>query len=175
MVIVSCQERAFRLAETLASLKASDWTGDIQVVLDLEQAAKPSTGRIRATWKRAVEIPADVWCEDDLTFGAHFQRNLEAHRAIQGPLYYTALYHPDFDNREVYGCQAITMSPAARVIILANWRDDAPADIEMPRCVKRHGGAVGYHRPSLVEHVGTSTYGGPVHRALDFDADWRAS
>jgi hypothetical protein len=173
MVMVTCPERANWLEDTLASLHRSDWTGEVEIVVD-NAMGKPSTARIRETWKRAISIPADVWCEDDIVFGRYFMHNLIAESVGMAPLGYRALYHPDFDNREVYGCQAVTMTEPARVLILDTWRDDAPADIEMPRAVKRAAGDVSYARKSLVDHIGESTYGGPKHRALDFDREWKA-
>jgi hypothetical protein len=42
----------------------------------------------------------------------------------------------------------------------------------MPRLASRFV-PIYYHRPSLVDHVGAeSTWGGPRHNAVNFDAKW---
>jgi len=80
------------------------------------------------------------------------------------------------DPRCVFGSQALLLSRKAVEFTVARWHTvRGMQDIRISRLAGKMGAPICYHAPSLVQHVGKkSTWGGGFHRALDFDADWRA-
>lgn len=197
--MVSCRQRAKVLHATLASLAQSDWDVEPEVVLD-DEVEKTAIERIHRTWRRAIEKAAAataslvVLFEDDLVFGRWFGHNLLAWPLLEqiAPQYgfYASLYDPGRPYTvsrpseryrvvlpmEAWGAQALVMSPATAQYISAHWDEqDGNPDIRMPRLAS-HVTPIYYHAPSLVDHAEVpTTWGGSVHRAADFDPEWRAS
>jgi hypothetical protein len=75
----------------------------------------------------------------------------------------------------VWGSQAIVMTPRTLRCVANLWASErGNPDERMPRLASRWT-AIFYHVPSLVDHVGESTWGaGQRHWAPDFDPNWRA-
>jgi hypothetical protein len=203
-VVISCAQRAAQLAQTLASLAASDWEGEVTVVIDDEAETQPLR-RIDATWMRALQVASDqrvadfvLMCEDDVLFSRHLEHNLTRWSPLQGRRandpFWGSLYFPDSpdflprlesppgadhhiiaDMSHFWGAQAIVISPAMAGWAINFWPGNAgPHDKILPWLASRMCPQLFLHRPSLVDHVGVSTWGGIPHHARDFDPGWRA-
>ena len=195
---MSCPEREATLADSLTSLEASGWLGPTEVVLD-DGTGSTGLGRIHRTWRRmlrrAAKSTADLvlLCEDDVVFGRWFAENLLSWTLLD-PLpgsgaMYASLYNPGrpflirresercliVDPRFVWGAQALLLTPRTARFVDAAWDDcDGNPDQRMPLIASRVT-PIYYHLPSLVDHApAASTWGGIDHRAIDFDAEWRA-
>jgi hypothetical protein len=196
--MLSCGARDAVRAATLDRLRATDWHGEVVVMLDESVAERPQE-RQEQTARRLLETAAAdgvdfvLFLEDDLEFNAHLRHNLvEWHpRRAAGPhghlmasLYDPgvaaiasddqhafAIAHPDL----VYGSQAFLLSRSTIAVVLAGWDSVVGMqDIKISRLAAAIG-PIHYHRPSLVQHVaGESTWGGPNHTARDFSPSWRA-
>jgi len=196
--MLSCAARDEVRAATLARLSATDWVGEVVVVLD-EATAERAQDRQEQTARRLLERAAAdgvgfvLFLEDDLEFNAHLRHNLThwhpLHAAGPDGHLMASLYdpgvaaiesdperafsiaHPDL----VYGSQALVLSRATLAVVLAGWeRVEGMQDIKISRLAAAVG-PIHYHRPSLVQHVtAASTWGGPQHWADDFSPSWRA-
>ncbi len=196
--MVSCQARDSVRAGTLERLAATDWLGEVAVVLDEVQAERAQERQER-TSRRLLEIAAAegvgfvLFLEDDLDFNEHLRHNLTHWTPLlsAGPdgQLLGSLYDPGVralswdhdrafsiaDPELVYGSQAFLLSRATVLDVLAGW-DSVPGmqDIKISRLAAA-AGPIYYHRPSLVQHVDApSTWGGPRHWASDFSSSWRA-
>jgi hypothetical protein len=127
--------------------------------------------------------------EDDLDFNLHLRWNLERWSPIVGrSLHFGSLYNPNIrsscdgvdhfvaDPGACYGSQAYLFSRNAITLVLANWDQViGMQDIKVTRLIGGAGLLIYYHRPSLVQHLGTkSVWGGGFHFATDFDRNWKA-
>jgi hypothetical protein len=200
--VVTCPQREQVRAQTLNSIAASDWKGEVRVVIDDANVAMPVLQRIGETWLSAVKLAAEskadclLMLEDDVEVGRHIYHNLETWkpvavmRARGGRAYqlYGSLYDPGIvpfrcKHRDqyfyafpqlVWGAQAIVISPETARLLVARWRTrDEEPDRKMPR-IAAAVTPIFYHLPSLVQHVGTvSTWGGVIHTASTYDPAWR--
>ena len=196
--MVSCTARDEVRSSTLERLRATDWPGDVVVVLDQFQAERAQERQERTAHRlletaAADEVPFVLFLEDDLEFNRHLHHNLTHWSPVvsagsQGHLL-GSLYDPgvgalswDHDRAYsiahaelVYGSQALLLSRATLLAVLEGWDSvEGMQDIKISRVAARSG-PIHYHRPSLVQHVGApSTWGGPRHWARDFSASWRA-
>jgi hypothetical protein len=196
--MLSCDAREAVRAATLERLKATDWPGDVVVVIDRVRAERAQE-RVERTGLRLLETAAAdrstfvLFLEDDLEFNIHLHHNLTHWSPVvsAGPEGHLlgSLYDPGVpslcwererafsiaDPNLVYGSQAFLLSRATVLAVLERW-DDVPGmgDIKISRLAAANG-PIHYHRPSLVQHLDVpSTWGGPRHRALDFSSSWRA-
>jgi hypothetical protein len=196
--MLSCEARAAVRAATLERLAATDWSGDVVVVLDVSVAERPQE-RQEQTARRLLERAAAdragfvLFLEDDLDFNAHIEHNLTHWEPLRqaGPDGHlmASLYDPgvaaiSWDRERafsiahpelVYGSQAFLLSRATVELVLTGW-DSLPGmqDIKISR-LAAEAGPIHYHRPSLVQHVAApSTWDGPGHWAEDFSPSWRA-
>jgi hypothetical protein len=75
----------------------------------------------------------------------------------------------------VQGAQALLLARAFACHALAQWESVTGWEVRRLARLAAHVGPIHYHRPSLVQHTAaTSSWGTGVHRALDFDENWRA-
>lgn len=194
--IMSCEGRRKALADTLDSLSAAGWPDEPRVILDDGEGATP-LDRIHRTWRRMLGYAATagtdfvLLLEDDVVFGKHFRRNLEAwpplRRLLPGHAFYASLYNPGrpsllvrasenyliADPLQVWGSQALVLTPRTAAIIDHCWHSaEGHPDTRMPRIAAGFT-PIYYHVPSLVEHAPVqTTWGGFAHYSVDFDADW---
>jgi hypothetical protein len=197
-LMISCRERADVRDQTLRCLAATDWGALPEVLLD-DEAASSRLERIHATWRRALERASlsaarfVLLLEDDLVFGRWMRWNLESWppllRVGRGQPFYASLYNPGMPYRmrspaerflvahasDLWGSQAILLTPATARFIAARWDDaEGNPDQRMPRLASRVT-LIYYHLPSLVDHAEVaSTWGGITHRASDFDPAFSA-
>jgi hypothetical protein len=196
--MLSCPERAAVRAQTIASFRQTDWGVDAEVEVDrttFESRAARNEHTALRLLTRAVEDGHEVilFLEDDLVFNAHLRHNLEhwpplAHAAAEQSHFLGSLYNPDVawfyrderravllaDAASTYGAQAIVLTrPTAAYAVDHWWEEPGMADMKLSRLAARLC-SIAYHVPSLVEHMAVpSVWGGPQHRALDFDPQWR--
>jgi hypothetical protein len=198
-LMISCREREQVRKETLERLTATDWSSQVEVILDDESGATP-LDRILRTWSRAIRRAAEssanfvLLLEDDLLFGRWLESNLLAWtpvlRTLPGQAFYASLYNPGLHHfhksvrerfvvispQAAWGSQAILMTPMTLRYVLSRWNEDSGnADERMARLASRVT-PLYYHVPSLVEHAPVATtWGGISHRARDFDPSFRSN
>ncbi len=197
--ILSCPDRENLRAQTLANLAATDWCEPAHVVVDqttYERRQQRQTETALRLLQNAVADGAEffLFLEDDLDFNQHLRYNLEhwhpmRHVAPDGHLL-ASLYNPGVraldrdqelsffvaDPNCVYGSQAFVMSAATGRYIVEHWESHiGMQDIKMSRLAAQVT-PIYYHSPSLVQHIGVeSAWGGPYHRTLDFQQDWKTT
>ncbi|MDB5311113.1 MAG: putative Mannosyltransferase [Gemmataceae bacterium] len=199
----TCLERRDVWEGTMARWRATDWGEDPVVVVD-DGTGPTSGARHIATAHRmllrAAEEEAEYYLllENDLLFNLHLRQNLLAWAPLRdGWLWTGSLYNPGLPVEDTprrafpsqskggsvarvthmfYGSQAILLSRAALVTVLREWdRESGNLDIRLGRIALRHSAGVLLHAPSLVQHMPVpSMWGGPYHRAVDFDPFFRA-
>lgn len=197
--MTSCDARRELCGRSADALAATDW-GEPPVVVWDESPKAMVTERILDTGKRLLELAVDtsddlfVYLEDDVEFNASLRHNLHRWEPVverrSGDYLFASLYNPAFvslpspdnptpvlvvDPRHYYGTQGVLLSVATAQCILDRW-DDRPGalDLRMSRLAARRSPLL-VHHPSLVQHRAVpSTWGGEVHRAVDFSQDWRA-
>jgi hypothetical protein len=196
VIMITCPERQEMLAQTLARLKRTDWEGSAYIQTDTCGLSDPRA-RQTENVKNALEwfltqSEADfaLILEDDLDFNLHLRWNLERWSPILDErLNFGSLYNPNIrglcqgtdhfvaDPAACYGSQAYLFSRRAITLVLGSWNQViGMQDIKATRIISGAGYALYYHKPSLVQHVGTeSVWGGGFHCAADFDRDWRAT
>lgn len=195
--MLSCDARRESRERTLASLRASGWTGRVRIEIDRSSHARPQDRQSETSYlllRGAVDEAPDVilFLEDDLEFNRHFAHNLSQwaplRAIVPGGHFFASLYNPTISELErrpetrcfvarpnaVYGSQAFLLSLATARIVVERW-DRVPGmqDIKMSR-LAADVTPIYYHVPSLVQHVERSTWGGAAHTACDFDGSWRA-
>jgi Methyltransferase domain len=195
-IMITCPERAETLDQTLMRLEHTDWEGSVYIQRDPCASDDP---RVRQTQnvKDALgwflsqsEADFALILEDDLDFNSHLHWNLERWSPMVGErLHFGSLYNPNIrslsegedhfvaDPAACYGSQAYLFSRYAVALVLQHWdRVIGMQDIKVTRILAGAGQFLYYHKPSLVQHVGTeSVWGGGFHCAVDFDRDWQAS
>lgn len=197
--MLSCVARDPVRAATLERLAATDWSGEVVVVLDESVAERPQDRQEQTARRLLEQAAADLagfvlFLEDDLEFNEHLEHNLahweplkaaDPDRHLMASLYDPGVAAISWDREHafsiahpelVYGSQAFLLSRATVGIVLAGW-DTLPGmqDIKISRLAAAVG-PIHYHRPSLVQHVAApSTWDGPSHWAEDFSRSWRAT
>lgn len=180
IALLTLPERIATRYATLRSLGATDWDGDLQLVID-DGEGPPSLKRLARNYTRAMQVCARAQAdfalllEDDLTFNRHLAHNLRAWLKSFRPKDVGSLYSSTLGRR--CGTQAIitnptvwatlhhtaTLAPAATV----------PIDQWLHTMVSPKNFRV--HQPSLVDHnAHVSAWGGPAHKARNFDPDFCA-
>jgi hypothetical protein len=183
---------------TLASIAASDWGAEPHVQLDTGESGDPKSGQTE-NYRRLLErIARDrpgyaLVLEDDVVVNRHLRANLSCWAPVRSANRYSlgSLYNPNItplagaapmaagfvaDPESVYGSQAFLLTPELAEFCLAHWGEiPAMQDIKVSRLAARVGEVV-MHTPSLVQHHGatTSTHGGAIHTAPDYDPWWRS-
>jgi len=196
--VLSCEDRRDVRNATLQSLEASGWGSAPQLVID-DGVGATRIERIHRTWRRVIQSAATaaadftLLLEDDVVFGTSFAHNLSSWPLLQqlqpGGAFFASLYNPGrpfilrraeeryvvAHAHEVWGAQALLMTPAMARYIDVNWHEaSGNPDQRMPRIAGRVT-PIYFHVPSLVNHAPVpTTWGGIEHNALDFDIDWRA-
>lgn len=203
LYVVSCPPRAPVLAECLASVRSSDWTAPVDVVLDTEAVGNdgetvPDRRSNRALWHAVMRglqtgVPWFVLLEDDGEVNRHLWHNLQRWEPLRaGLLGYGHLttnvgnrdafaegrnwYTPDSGKR--YGLVGAVLTREFAAWALC-YRDTVPAnvDIQLARLGGgNHAGRFYVHWPSLVRHrhdVQSVCGHGTIHTA-GYDPDWRA-
>jgi len=195
--MLTCAAREDVRRETLVRLGATDWEEDVSVVVDRSQAERPQQ-RQEDTALRILEAAVADRCEfvlfleDDLDFNRHLRHNLANWAPLRGAdpdrFLLASLYNPgvamsvENDDRAyavavpecVYGSQALLLSRATAGHVIKGWyTTPGMQDIKISRLAAPVT-PIYYHRPSLVQHVATSVWGGHAHSAVDFSLTWRA-
>lgn len=195
--MMSCAEREPTREQTLANLRLTDWGDEARVEMDRERYERNQTRQEDTAYnllRRAIadRPPLFLFLEDDLEFNQHLRHNLEHWRPVHeippSGYFFGSLYNPSIQPRwtdtdaayfvaepeTVYGSQAFLLSMATAEHIADHWLDVIGGqDIKMSRLAAQVS-LIYYHVPSLVQHVGSSTWGGVRHYTLDFDRNWRA-
>ena len=197
-VIITCHGREGLLAATLESWSKTDFLDTPLVEVDTglgERRDRQTLNSYNALCRALVEWPGEVdfvlFMEDDLQFNRNLKRNLSSWVPLLDSLnsrskyFFGSLYnpnvrelsvHPDYfiaDPTAVYGSQCFILSATMVREIVNQWEDEiGMQDIKMSRLAARYG-SIYYHRPSLVQHVGTeSTWGGGFHQCKDFEENY---
>jgi SAM-dependent methyltransferase len=195
-IIITCPERTQILQKTVANLLSTDWDGSVHIQIDAADADDPCV-RQTDNMKRALEWFLDysestyaLVLEDDLEFNRFLRCSLaQWYPVIDQRLHFGSLYNPNVskiyegddyflaDPSSCYGSQAYLLSREAVSISLRDWDQVAGMqDIKITRILAGAGYSLYYHKPSLVQHVGSeSSWGGHFHFAPDFDRDRRPS
>lgn len=193
-VMITCPEREVIRERTLASLRESDWEGDLALIHDEAADSNRELRQTEAARKALLagleaRTPFILFLEDDLIFNRHLFHNLTTWAPVrERALTLGSLYNPGVGALAchvsqhwiatrgdwVYGSQAFVVSRRTAKYFLNHWESvEGMQDIRMSRLAGRLNRPIYYHAPSLVQHVGeTSTWGGGFHRARDFDAEW---
>lgn len=180
--ILTCEPRKDVLAQTLASLEASDWSGRVVVTKDSMATTAPDVyTRTMDAVKfilddflfRDTEAEYIMFCEDDVDYNKHIEHNLMQWFPIaSGTLDMGSLYNPNIhmmhadDARHmgvahpeaVYGTQTIILSRKAVKAVCDTWMNYDKyqpgmfQDILISRICSANGFPIYYHLPSLVEH-----------------------
>lgn len=194
--MISCPERAQVRGRTLRNFARTDWDSEPLLQIDSAAGEDRRLNQARNTLeilRRAVEKSGDfiLFLEDDLEFNRHLRHNLEQWRPVRtGELTLGGLYNPGLPTQAcdvsrnayivspeaIFGSQALLLSRRLARHLIAHWEEvEGMQDLRISRLAGRLKEPIYYHFPSLVQHVGKkSVWGGPFHRAVDFDPDWRA-
>lgn len=210
-VMVSCPERSADCAATLGDLARTDLGVYPDVVLD-DGEGPPSLERLMRTWARALYQAAQLrnvdlvlLLEDDLRFNRFLRHNIEAWAPVRQRQvhFFASLYHNhgfyrvagQMHPREHYlvaipqfatGSQALLVSLPTLRWIVSRWDTATGAPDQRMPVLAADVTRIFVHVPSLVQHVGVSTWpllpsspgrssAMPQHQAPDFDPDFRAS
>lgn len=196
--MMSCAERKSTREQTLANLRLTDWGEEPRVEMDRglyerNQSRQEDTAYSLLQRAIAERAPLFLFLEDDLEFNSHLRHNLERWRPVHeiptSGHFFGSLYNPSVQPRwtntdsayfvaepeAVYGSQAFLLSTATAEHIVGHWLDVIGLqDIKMSRLAAQVSDLY-YHVPSLVQHVGLSTFGGVQHYTGDFDREWQAN
>ncbi len=194
-IVVTCPERAEMLDQTLARFQATDWGAPPFVQMDAAVSGDGQTRQTNNVWQALAwfmemnDADFALLLEDDLDFNRFLRWNLERWSPmVEGQLHLGSLYNPNVrrvdegtdhftaDPNACYGSQAYLLSREAVSLSLRDWEKVVGMqDIKLTRIIAGAGHAVYYHKPSLVQHVGTeSCWGGGFHHASDFSGAWKA-
>ena len=195
--MLSCEARCELRERTLGNLRSAGWTGPVSVEVDRSSHARAQerqsiTSFLLLNRALADDLDAILFLEDDLEFNRHFAHNLyhwaPLRSATEGGHFFASLYNPTISELErrpdahcfiarsnaVYGSQAFVLASETARFIVEHWeRVPGMQDMKMSRLAAEVT-PIYYHVPSLVQHVGVSTWGGATHTACDFDPGWRA-
>jgi hypothetical protein len=195
--MMSCAEREPTREQTLANLRLTDWGDEAQVEIDRGLYERNQSRQEDTAYHLLQRAIADrpslfLFLEDDLEFNRHLRHNLDLwapiHEIPPSGYFFGSLYNPSIQPRwadtdaayfvaepeAVYGSQAFLLSVATAEHIVDHWLDVIGGqDIKMSRLAAQLS-LIYYHVPSLVQHVGSSTWGGFRHYAGDFHPEWRA-
>lgn len=124
--------------------------------------ARPLAYTTQQLQRRAPQLPPRLFYGSLYNHGRGMLRRESDRSAVADPVF-------------VWGSQAQVMTPLTAAFIDANWdRAQGNADVRMVR-LAAYLSPVYFHVPSLVDHApGPSTWCLDTHRAVDFDAEWRA-
>jgi hypothetical protein len=194
--MTTCAERESVRAKTLSRLAATDWGQVPELAVD-DGAGKTIRQRIFYTNHRMLvaaqraNADAVLLLEDDLDFHIGLRAHVETWPVFakrpEGPRgfqFFGSLYNPGiFDTtriddrtlradmaRKPWGAQAIVTTPATLGYVLARWDQVLggwSGDLIL-YALAHQVTPVYFHSPSLVQHVGETTWGGQAHRAPDF-------
>ncbi len=196
--IMTCNERTAIRQQTIANLAQTDWNELPEIICDCEESPDARSRQVitaEKLLKRALRDGVDyfLFLEDDLDFNSHLRHNLlhwEPLRTRKVTL--ASLYNPSVaelwsnggrhfmiaNPAAIYGSQAFVLRRDTARRILDEWPTvPGMQDIKISRLAHRCTGGkpIYYHRPSLVQHVGTrSVWGGYYHWANDYDANFKA-
>ena len=189
--MTTCAAREKVREQTLSLLRSTDWGQEPELVID-EGQGKTIRQRIYYTHHRMLEraskSDADVvlLLEDDLDFHIGLRAHVETWSvfASRTAHFFGSLYNPGmFDTvrvddrtlcaqmvRKPWGAQAIVMNQPTLRYILRFWNQALfgySGDLRMYALAHKVT-PVYFHCPSLVQHVGHTTWGWIAHRADDF-------
>lgn len=196
LTILTCHNRQQVLANTLASLTASDWDTEPLIRPDKHQLPNPCESQTKASYdilneaNQRTDYDYLLFCEDDIAVNKHIRHNLNQwlpvvhgfalvatlyntiHEQPQQPTYH--LFQPDV----LGGSQAIIIKRSWLPEVLNQWESFHPSlmqDLRIYRSLAKLGQPLYVHNPGLVQHQDTpSTWNGPRHNAITFDEEWKA-
>lgn len=199
-VMISCDTRNEIRKQTLQDLSFSDWSWDVEVIIDKDYIKPEIYNDIPKTQRQTLAAyyaltkamekkePWIVFMEDDLIFNKYIGYNIINWEPIKNNiLNLGSLYTPN-NNRcsvgegphwykgdclRLYGSQFYIMSRLATQWAINHWDSQiGMQDIKITRLSR--GKAIYYHSPSLVQHRSVSSvWGGVSHQANDFDEHWK--
>jgi hypothetical protein len=194
-IIVTCPERAEMFAQTLARFQSTDWGDPPFVQMDTAVSGDRRMRQTKNVWEalewflQTSDADFALLLEDDLDFNRLLRWNLERWSPMVNTwLHLGSLYNPNIrcvsdggdyftaDPGACYGSQAYVVSRVGASLSLRDWdKVVGMQDIKITRIVASAGHTLYYHRPSLVQHIGTeSCWGGGFHNASDFSETWKA-
>jgi len=132
-----------------------------------------------------------LFLEDDLSFNRHLGHNLQTWSLLRSKsIALAGLHNPgiieqacDLKHRaylvspdRVFGSLAFLLSRRTARFLVERWNTvEGRLDARMAQLAGRLKQPIWYHSPSLVQPVGLDgASGGGVHRAADFDPDWKS-
>ncbi len=181
--------------ETLARFRATDWGSCPFIQMDAGVSDDRRARQTKNVWQalewflQTSDADFALLLEDDVTFNCFLRWNLERWSPmVDRRLHLGSLYNPNIrrvsegddyftaDPNACYGSQALVLSREGVSLCLRDWDTVAGMqDIKISRVIGGAGHVPYYHKPSLVEHLGTeSCWGGGFHQASDFAATWKA-
>lgn len=195
--LLTCPARAAVRRATLRRLAQTDWGEAPRIFYNrsrLEPAWRRTVSGFPRLLRRALAEEGPGYflvLEDDLFFNRHLRHNLEAWAPLrEGRAHFASLYDPGMlrlveddaqhlfhaEPTRVMGAQALVLSRACAAHLVARWAEAPLFHHDLRAAVlAAQLGPLLYHTPALVQHARVpSTWGGPPHRALDFDPDFRA-
>ena len=130
-----------------------------------------------------------LFLEDDLDFHPRIGTLVESWRALEdSQCVMASLFNPGLrpadalgsmerafaaNPKTLLGAQALFLRRGAVARALAKWKTVTGLQAQRLARLLGEEGPIWVHQPSLVQHVAEdSSWGGPVQRALDFDAAW---
>jgi len=197
-VMDSNKRREGLRAATLSNFQKTDWDGlAIEVHLfeaEANELVRKQNDCVYQALTSALESDSDycLFLEDDLIFNQFLGYNLKNWAPLrEGMVGLASLYNPtirelacDLQNNArqvdpgcVFGSQAFLIAKPVLQHILRRWNKvEGTHDIKMSRLASRRCKTILYHAPSLVQHIDPAKERGGIYdRAMDFDAEWRAT
>jgi hypothetical protein len=195
--MISCAERQKICQQTRKIFESTDWE-DLPIRLHLDRDSGVDYRRRRSqcaylALQSSLEGDGDyvLLLEDDLDFNRYLSHNLHRWHPLQSRrVTIASLCNPSVresacDARHntrivashcALGNQAFLISKPTVNYLVGNWNNvHGTLDLKISRLAGRLGRPFLYHAPSLVQRKGKA---GPwsegVHRAVDFDPNWRA-
>lgn len=192
LYIMTCDGREKTLADTLASLKKTDWPDPPTVVHDTTRHPDPRISQTETARKIlgiAEKSDAEyiLFAEDDVFFSHHLAHNLanwlplQNHAMTIGTLYSARSDPADGPGYchlppwEIGGSQCVVIKKKHISVILSRWHQWPWEWMHDLRIYRSGPEVIWSHWPSLVQHMpAVSTWGGPCHTSPTFNEDWRA-
>lgn len=195
---LTTKSREKTLKLTLDSYLNTDMNEKFSIVFDTDCTNEESpylrqinsAKHILSMYIRKSNEPFMMFCEDDIIFNKHIKHNINRMMELT-TISVAYLYNPGIvfdtivdnisiaDPDVVYGNQCILMHRSFVGLCIKNWDKFAEGgqhqDIIIAQIAKKFGVPIYYHTPTLVQHRdGLSTWGGPVHRSIDFDLEYKS-
>jgi len=197
-VVISPAESREACQRTLKNLARTDW-GEAPVVIETGNATGPEDS-LRDRWRESLRGMYDglvhnfdhvLFLTADLEINCHLRHNLEQWSPLKsGQITLAGLFNPgvrelacDMHNniravepKSVFGQPVFLLAREATRQLLRQWREvQSTPEVTFASLTSHRRKPIPYHAPSLVQPLNTGSERQPrVHRAIDFDAAWKA-